>query len=159
VARGVAALDAYVSAFVLDLLRHDDVIKRLLTPATPGVDLDALRATVNAAQHRLTEIAADYGDGVISRAEMLTARERGTARLAEAEAELTAATAPTPLLGIVDQPDPGAAWLAADIGVRRAVLDALLTVTVLPVPRGGGRARPIDGIDLDPEFVRITPKA
>jgi hypothetical protein len=86
---------------------------------------------------------------------MITARERATTRLAAAEAELDAATAPTPLAGIADQPDPGAAWLAADLGRQRAVLAALMTVVVLPVPRGGGRARPLDGIDLDPEFVRI----
>ena len=33
-----------------------------------------------------------------------------------------------------------------------------MTVTVLPVPRGGGRARPLDGIDLDPKFVKIEPR-
>jgi site-specific DNA recombinase len=63
VARSVAALDAYVTAVVLERLRRPDVVE-LLTPAAPGVDLDALRATVNAARHRLTEIAQDYGDGL-----------------------------------------------------------------------------------------------
>jgi site-specific DNA recombinase len=139
---------------VLERLRRPDVVE-LLTPSRPEVDLATLRATVIAARHRLTEIAADYGDGVISRAEMITARERATTRLAAAEAELDVATAPTPLAGIADQPDPGAAWLAVDLGRQRAVLSALMTVNVLPVPRGGGRARPLDGIDLDPEFVRI----
>jgi hypothetical protein len=156
VARSVAALDAYVTAVLLERLRRPDVVE-LLTPAAPGVDLDALRATVQAARHRLTEIAADYGEGVISRAEMLTARERATGRLEAAEGELAAATAPTPLVGIVDQLDPGAAWMAADLGRQRAVLARLVTVTVLPVPRGGGRARPLEGIDLDPEFVKIRP--
>jgi hypothetical protein len=158
VARAVAALDAYVTAVVVERLRRPDVVE-LLVPAAPGVDLDALRATVNAARHRLTEIAQDYGDGVISRAEMITARQRATERLAAKEAELAAATAPTPLVGIADQPDPGAEWLAADLGRRRAVLSMLMTVSVLPVPRGGGRARPLDGIDLDPEFVKIEWKS
>jgi site-specific DNA recombinase len=157
VARSVAALDAYVTAVVLERLRRPDVVE-LLTPAAPGIDLDALRARVNTARHRLTEIAQDYGDGVISRAEMITARERATTRLSAAEAELDAATAPTPLAGIADQPDPGAAWLAADLGRQRAVLAALMTVVVLPVPRGGGRGRPVEGFDLDPTYIRIIPE-
>jgi DNA invertase Pin-like site-specific DNA recombinase len=135
VSRAQPPLDAYVEAVIIERLRRPDVIE-LLRPSTPDVDLDGLRATANAARVRLTEIAEAFGDGEMSRAEMNAAKLKATARLETAEAELAAATAPTPLLGVADSPDPVAAWAGLDISRRRSVLDALMTVTVLPVPRG-----------------------
>jgi hypothetical protein len=49
----------------------------------------------------------------------------------------------------VDAPDP-AVWAGLDIGRRRAVLDSLMTVTVLSIPRPGP--------GFDPDTVRIDPK-
>jgi hypothetical protein len=41
-------------------------------------------------------------------------------------------------------------WAGLDIGRRRAVLDCLMTVTVLPITRPGP--------GFDPDTVRIEPK-
>ena len=90
------------------------------------------------------------GDGELTRAEAQIARSRATARLEQAEAEIAAATATSPLAGIVDTPDPAAVWAGLDIGRRRAVLDCLMTVTVLPITRPGP--------GFDPTTVRIEPK-
>ncbi|MGB8202520.1 MAG: hypothetical protein WCF33_23020, partial [Pseudonocardiaceae bacterium] len=89
--------------------------------------------------------------GELTRAEAQIARGRATARLERAEAEIAAATASTPLAGVVDTPDPAAVWVGLEIGRRRAVLDCLMTVTVLPITRPGP--------GFDPATVRIDPKS
>ncbi len=157
VARGMAALDAYVSDVVVERLSRPDVVE-LLRPAAPSVDLDGLRATVNAVRAGFTEIAQMFGAGEMSKAEWLEARESAQQRLSVAETALAAATATSPLHGVADAPDPAAVWYGLDLSRRRAVLAALMTVVVQPVPRGGGRARPLDGIDLDPTYIRIEPR-
>ena len=123
----------------------------LVRPATPEVDLSALRATANAARARLTEIAEMLGEEELTRAEAQIARSRAVARLERAEAEIAAATSRSPLAGIVDAPDPAAVWAGLDIGRRRAVLDTLMTVTVLPIRRPGS--------GFDPDTVRIEPNS
>lgn len=149
VVRIAAPLDTYIEAIIVERLARPDAIG-LLRPAAPEVNLSALRATANAARARLTEIAEMLGDGELTRAEAQIARSRATARLEQAEAEIAAATATSPLAGIVDTPDPAAVWAGLDIGRRRAVLDCLMTVTVLPI------TRPRPG--FDPTTVRIEPK-
>ena len=149
VVRIAAPLDAFIEAIIIERLARPDATG-LLRPAAPEVNLSALRATANAARARLTEIAEMLGDGELTRAEAQIARSRATARLEQAEAEIAAATATSPLAGIVDTPNPAAVWAGLDIGRRRAVLDCLMTVTVLPITRPGP--------GFDPTTVRIEPK-
>lgn len=149
VVRKAGPLDAYIEAVIVERLSRPDAVE-LLGPAAPEVDLFALRATANAARARLSEIAEMLGEGELTRAEAQIARFRATARLERAEAEIAAALASSPLVGIVDTPDPAAVWAGLDIGRRRAVLNALMTVTVLPITRPGP--------GFDPATVRIEPK-
>jgi DNA invertase Pin-like site-specific DNA recombinase len=135
VSRAQVPLDEFVQAVIVERLRRPDAAERL-RPAAPDVDLGALRAEANAARARLTEIAEMLGDGELSRAEAQIARTRAQARLDRATAELDAATIPSPLAGIVDAPDPAAAWAGLDLGRKRAVLTELMTVTVEPARPG-----------------------
>jgi site-specific DNA recombinase len=145
VVRTAGPLDAYVEKLIVERLSRPDALE-LLAPTAPEVDLPGLRATANAVRARLAEIAEMLGEGELTRAEAQIARSRATARLERVEAEIAAATASSPLAGIVDAPDPATVWAGLDIGRRRAVLDCLMTVTVLPTTRGPG---------FDPETVRI----
>ncbi|MGH9062361.1 MAG: recombinase family protein, partial [Acidimicrobiales bacterium] len=147
VVRTAGPLDAYIEAVIVARLTRPDAVE-LLHPAAPEVDLPGLRAAANAARARLTEIAEMLGDGELTRVEAQIARTRANARLQRAEAEIAGATATSPLVGIVDAPDPAAVWAGLDIGRRRAVLDTLMTVTVLPIIRPGP--------GFDPETVRVT---
>lgn len=146
VVRVAGPLDAYIEAVIVERLSRPDAIE-LLVPAAPEVDLSGLRAAANSARARLTEIAEMLGEGDLTRAEAQIARTRATARLEKSEAEIATATRPSPLAGLVDAPDPAAVWAGLDIGRRRAVLDDLMTVTVLPAVRPGPR--------FDPDTVRI----
>lgn len=121
VVRVAGPLDAYIEAIIVERLSRPEAIG-LLRPAAPEVDLAALRAT--AARARLTEIAEMLGEQELTRAEAQIARSRAMARLERAEAEIAAATASTPLAGIVEAPDPAAVWAELEIGRRRAVLDS-----------------------------------
>lgn len=146
VVRKAAPLDAYIEAVIVERLSRPDALE-LLIPAAPEVDLPGLRATANAARARLAEIAEMLGEGELTRAEAQIARARATVRLERVEAEIAAATASSPLAGIVDAPAPAAVWDGLDIGRRRAVLDCLMTVTVLPTTRGPG---------FDPDTIEIA---
>jgi site-specific DNA recombinase len=149
VVRVAGPLDAYIEAVIVERLCRPDAVE-LLRPSAPDVDLPGLRAAANAARVRLAEIAEMLGEGELTRAEAQIARARASARLERAEAQIAGATAASPLAGLVDAPDPAALWAGLDIGRRRAVLDTLMTVTVLPVIRPGSR--------FDPDTVRIEPK-
>jgi uncharacterized membrane protein YqiK len=139
-------LDAYVEKLIVERLSRPDALE-LLAPAAPEVDLPGLRATANAARTRLAEIAEMLGEGELTRAEAQIARARATARLERTEVEIAAATGRSPLAGVADAADPAAVWAGLDIGRRRAVLDHLMTVTVLPTTRPGP--------GFDPHTVRI----
>jgi hypothetical protein len=149
VVRVAGPLDVYIEAVIVERLCRPDAVE-LLRPSAPDVDLPGLRAAANAARVRLAEIAEMLGEGELTRAEAQIARARASARLERAEAQIAGATAASPLAGLVDAPDPAALWAGLDIGRRRAVLDTLMTVTVLPVIRPGSR--------FDPDTVRIEPK-
>jgi site-specific DNA recombinase len=149
VVRIAGPLDAYIEAIIVERLSRPDAVE-LLRPAASQVDLPGLRAAANAARARLAEIAEMLSEGELTRAEAQIARGRATARLERAETEIAAATASSPLAGIVDAVDPAAVWASLEIGRRRAVLDTLMTVTVLPALRSGSR--------FDPATVRIDPK-
>jgi site-specific DNA recombinase len=136
VVRKAGPLDAYIEAVIVERLSRPDAIE-LLRPAAPEVDLPGLRSAATAARARLAEIAEMLGEGELTRAEAQIARTRTSARLERAEAEITAVTGLSPLAGLADAPDPAVVWAGCDIGRRRAVLAALMTVTVLPIIRPG----------------------
>lgn len=71
-------------------------------------------------------------DGLLTGRQAKVATEKITARLEQVEAALAEAGRATRLGPLLNAPDPGQAWLDADIDIRRAVLDTLAIVTVLP---------------------------
>ncbi len=80
-----------------------------------------------------------------------------TARLERAEVDIVAATARSPLVGLADAPDPAAVWAGCDIGRRRAVLDTLMTVTVLPTlrPGHGSTRTPWRSTERRPDYAAV----
>jgi site-specific DNA recombinase len=49
---------------------------------------------------------------------------------------MATAVAGSPLAGFAGSDDVAAAWDAASVSRRKAVIDVLMTVTLLPAPRG-----------------------
>jgi hypothetical protein len=75
------------------------------------------------------------------------------ARLTAVEERQRAASGRDPLAGIAGRADAADVWERLDLGRQRAILDALLIVTVLPQRPG----RMSDGSRFDTSAVRIEP--
>lgn len=111
-----------------------------------------LHAEANALNARLGELEDMFGDGEITRAGMARQRERITSKLDAVNAQLAAAQSGSVLDGIATAASPSAAFLAAPVARQRAVVDALITVTILP----GKAGRLPKGVDFDYDRVQIT---
>lgn len=142
-------VDEMVTKVVLRRLNQPDA--RLLLSARPGVDIAALSAESEALRLRLSELAAMFADGAVTRVQLAEGTGRIRERLGEIAAQMAAAAAGSPLAGFADSDDVQAAWEAATVSQRKAVIDTLMTVTLLPAPRG---RRPGGGY-FDPDSVRI----
>lgn len=151
VVRAAAPLDELVVGTLLARLARPDA-RDLLTPPAPAVDVTALRADADVLRTRLDGLAVKYADGAITASQLQAGTDRLRARLTAVEGAVADAVVPSPLDGIVSTPDPAAVWSELDLPRRRGILDALLTVTVLPAPRG---RRP-DGGYFDPRTVSLT---
>lgn len=131
-----------VEAVMIARLRMDDA-PRLLAGDPEAAQ--AAREERDALRSRLDMAADQFAEGIITGEQLQ--RITGTVRrkLADAEQRMTAAgTSPT--LGDFAVRDPADAWETATVEQRRELIDALMTVTLMPTGAGGA---------FDPESVRI----
>jgi site-specific DNA recombinase len=117
------------------------------------VDTAPLHAAAELQRLRLDELARAFADGVIDARQLQEGSESGRARLAEIERELASAVRTTELDGLAGAPDVAEVWQQLDLSRRRAVVSALVVVTVQP---GAGRGRQADGGYFDPESIGVT---
>jgi site-specific DNA recombinase len=151
VRRQAEALDAYISAIVVEWLSQADIGK-LIEPA--GVDVVRLHSQRTALRIRMDELAALFAEGSITAPQL----KRGTAQLVNAlaslESELAASTQGNPVAALIDGSHSRAKlekrWAATTPDIRGKVIDQLLTVTVQRSPRGLRR--------FDPTYIDIKPK-
>jgi hypothetical protein len=66
------------------------------------------------------------------------------------QGKLRSAAGSSPVADVAGRPDAAQVWAGLDLGRRRAILETLAVVHVLPVPRPQGRA------PFDPDTVKIT---
>jgi hypothetical protein len=120
------------------------VVARLSQPDGPDLlagDPQALREAqerVEVLSARLDLAADQFADGAITGEQLARITGRLRPQLDEARAAARAA-APSPDLGafVGDTDTVRRAWDAADIELRRAVINTLMTVTILPAGSGG----------------------
>lgn len=151
--RVAQTIDEMITKLVLGRLSQPDA--RLLLSGRSGVDTAALGAESEALRLRLSDLAAMFAKGEITRVQLAEGTEWIRARLGEMAAQMAAAAAGSPLAGFADADDVAAAWEAATVSQRKAVVDTLMVVTLLPAPRG---RRPGGGY-FDPDSVRIEWKS
>lgn len=140
VKRRAADADDYVSRVVVARLSREDAWE--LIPVPDEVNVTALREEAAAIRRNLEEMAADRAAGLIDRAEQLAGSARGKKRLAEISAAIEDATCEDVLAPLVRADDVEAAWQALDLAGKRAVIDALMTVTLHSPGRGVKTFRP-----------------
>jgi site-specific DNA recombinase len=139
-ARAAEPIDDFVTRVVLARLAQPDALD--LIAARDERDVTALRVEAAALRVRLNELADSFADGVITRGQMERGTDRARTRLEIVEQELAAAGGVSVLEELVTAGNIGAVWEGLDLDRRRAVIDTLVTITLLPPGRGARVFRP-----------------
>ena len=148
--RDQRSVDALVTETVIERLGRADALD-LLAPADSGIDTVALTAEIGAIRERRAWMAEMATDGLMGQAEYRTAMTKLAGRTAELETQLQGGPTASPLATLVTSNDVRASWEALDLGRQRAVIDLLMTVSLLPSKNRGPK--------FDPDSVNIAWKA
>jgi DNA invertase Pin-like site-specific DNA recombinase len=127
-------VDEHISMAVIGALAGPDAI-HLLTPHVEG-DVTALIEEEAVLRNRLSRLGGLFAEGQISEADLVGGRERGEVRLAEIAGQLAELGRESVLAPLVTAGDVAVAWEGLGLDLRRAVVDALMTVTLYPSGRG-----------------------
>ena len=146
--RIAASIDDYVRRIVTARLARPDVADLLTVP--DDVDARRLADEVGRLRGRLAAIEADYDAGLIDGRRYAVSTEKVRAALTAAERARSRTVGSAGLEHVLGDRNPATAFEQAPLGVQRAVLSALLTVTLLPARRGH---------KFDPETVCIQWKS
>jgi site-specific DNA recombinase len=149
VVRGVEGLDAFVVDVLVARLSQPDAADAR-TP--PPLDTAPLHSEAAALRARLDEAASGWAAGVLTQAQLIRATQELRARLEDVEQRIGQARQGSALDGLAGAEDVRAAWDGMSLDRRRAVLDLLAVVTVLPREHAG---RLPGGAYFDPSAVRI----
>jgi site-specific DNA recombinase len=150
VARDVEPVDEYVSAVVVGRLQREDA--RDLLAVDQSVELARLRDEGNEARASLDETAVMFAEGSITSSQLRTINTRLMADLARVEARQAELASADVLAELIEAGDVTQAWDRLDLGKRRAVVDALMVVTINPERTRGARM-------FNPELVAIEWKS
>jgi site-specific DNA recombinase len=140
--RGLEAVDAVVEAVVVARLSQPDAVALL----TPDVDLDALRAKVTELRNRRDGLARLLADGLLSASAVRDQAAKLTAAISDLEREIMSAVGDGPLAEVVNAADVERTWTALPLTAKRAVIETLMVITILPIGKG---------IRFDPDQVQI----
>ncbi len=143
------AVDGYIEDVLVERLSRDDAAD-LLLPGPSDVNVPALQAESEQIRRRLTDLAALFGGGQITMAQFTEGSDTARAQLEGVTRQMARAATQDPLVGLVGQPDVRKAWRGLELDRQRAVLRALMDVTLLPA-----RARMPDGSYFDHEAIKI----
>lgn len=141
--RKIEDVDAVVTGAVLGRLQRPDLLVELLK--TDPDEADRARKSIAELEARLAVAADQFADGEITGPQMKRITERITPRLETSRAELAAATPSSPLADLAGA-GAVAKWEQAPLNIKHQVIDALMTVTILPAQTG----KP-----FDPETIKI----
>lgn len=137
VVRRAVNLDQYVTDHAIGRLSREDAAELLLPPRPRLEPVEDLAAQANALRAKLESIASDYAADAITRAQMLKMTADTRARLEQVEAR-TAQRATVSVLASLPlgTPDIAEQWDGYHLDKKRAIIDALMTVTVHRARRG-----------------------
>jgi hypothetical protein len=132
-----APLDEHITNLVLVRLSRPDARSALLPPPRPTENREDLAATANALRGKLEALAEDYAADFITRQQMLDGTALTRKRLEQVEAQMEVRAQQSVLAGLpLGTTKVVEEWRGYHLDKQRAILDALMTVTILPAPRG-----------------------
>jgi site-specific DNA recombinase len=153
VVRGAAEVDAFIEAVIIERLKRPDAAE-LLAPDQRG-DTSALHLKDAALRARLDEQARLHADGVIDGRQLAEGTRAIRAQREQITAQLAAASRGSVLAGVVDAVDPEAVWRGLDLSRRRAIIDVLIEIVIMPTRKGRRPGWKPGETYFDPESVRI----
>jgi site-specific DNA recombinase len=156
VVRDAAECDRLVIKVILERLSRPDAAELLVRGRT--VDLPRLHIRRSALEAELEDWRRLAEAGEVSPPSFARAEKGILERLREVDATIADASRGSALEGIADAPDPAGVWAELDLDRRRAVVDELVTVEVLPARKGRRPGWKPGEPYFDPDTVRITPK-
>jgi site-specific DNA recombinase len=133
VSRNLAKTDAYVIDHITRRLAEPDAVATL---APPTVDTAPLRDQIAALRTQITQAEADYDEGLIDARRMNSRIERATEKLAPLEAKMLGANTSRVLDGLAGHADAAARFAKLPLDRRRAVINALVRITIHPQGKG-----------------------
>jgi site-specific DNA recombinase len=138
--------DWRVTERVMARLSRDDARDLLIDDDRE--DLAGLRAEQQALRMRLDQLAEAFADGTISAAQLKAGSERLRARLVDVQARMVHVDRAPILADLVTAHDVRKVWESIGLDRRRAVIDLLYTVTLMPRPAGNA-APPLDSVRME----------
>jgi site-specific DNA recombinase len=154
VVREAAEVDAYVEAVIVERLSRPDAAD-LLAPDRKG-DTSALHLKDAALQARLDEYGRLAGEGEIDASQLVQITASIRRQREEITAALAAMTRGSVLAGVADAEDPAKVWAGLDLSRKRAIVDVLIDVVILPAHKGRRAGWRAGETYFDPESVRIV---
>ncbi|MEU4810034.1 recombinase family protein [Nocardia fluminea] len=158
--RDARQVDELVEETIVVRLERPDALAALTAGhgAASG-DLAKLRLEQAALRQRLDSLAELFAAGDIDAGQLTTASASLKAKISEIDTALAALGMRSPLAALEGRGNIRAAWFGTkddrsdglSLGSRRAIVEMLLTVTILPAPRG----RRVSGAYFSPEFIRL----
>lgn len=146
ISRAAEPVDDLVERLVIARLSRPDAVDLLTRDDAPDVAEHRQRA--DALRGRLDDLAEALADGTLTLAAVRKASDRVRSELADAEALIQDAAQADVMSPIIGADDVSAAWSAADLQQQRAVVAALMDIT-LTAPKRGRQA-------FDPTTVVVT---
>ncbi|KGA18216.1 hypothetical protein GM51_8905 [freshwater metagenome] len=134
VARTGAPIDEFVLRIVEARLGLPDVLEAF-SQDTGALMLETA-TEAQLIEARLGIVENDYDEGVIDGRRYQEASVKLREQLAKVYAKRASIVGGNALADVLSAHNPAHAFTEATLGVKRAVIDALMTVTLLPVPRG-----------------------
>lgn len=120
-----------------------------LEPPRPRNDEPAIDTRVIELRARLQTIEGDYDSGLIDGRRYATSSEKVRAELLQAEKQRAVNVGRSALQSLTTNGDPVEAFRTAPLAVRRAVIDALLRVTLLKRDTHSAGAFDLDSVRLE----------
>lgn len=142
-------VDDYVTDLILGRVSRPDAAD--LLEVAPGLDIGALQLESEQIRRRLTDMAALFGAGEMTMEQFTEASDVARAQLDGVTRQLGIAATKDPLVHLVGAKDARKTWDRMELEQHRAILRALMDVTLLR----GRPGRMPDGSYFDYDAVKV----
>ena len=131
---GIEKTDKFVRAVTCELLRDPGIAARM-QPADQQIGKD--RKHRAALVNRLEQAEQDYAEGYLTGKQLSKTTQQIEAQLEDVDQRLSKALSSSATAEVLSSTDPAQAFMDAPIDVQKAVIRALMTVTIMPSAKRG----------------------